>query len=228
MMNDLNSSLVEDRSNALGARRGITLLELLLVLSLLVIIGAMAYPTLRVPFQMQTLRKAGELVRVEWGRARIKAMKSGQIQMFTFQPNTGIYDVQPYYSEQGLLEGNASLGMSGGAVPMPQSAVAADATAVPSEALPEGVVFTSLEVDMDLREVQVQQEMQSTYGGVTNTLSAQEIPPVLFYPDGTTSDARIVLTNQYQQYYVVVSLRSLTGVVKVSDLVTADEIPTVE
>ena len=92
-----------------GARHGITLLELMLVLALLVIVGAMAYPSFRVPFQMQTLRKAGEQVRVEWCKARIKAMKTGQIQMFTFEPETGIFTLQPYYTEQDILEVDASL-----------------------------------------------------------------------------------------------------------------------
>ncbi len=47
---------------------------------------------------------------------------------------------------------------------------------------------------------------------------------MLFYPDGTTSDARVALTNDDRNFFVVVSLRSLTGIAKVSELVTANEV----
>jgi Tfp pilus assembly protein FimT len=205
-----------------------TLLELMLVLALLVMIGAMAYPSLRVPFQMQTLRKGGEVVRVEWNRARNKAMRSGQIQMFSFEPESGTYHVQPYYTEQDALEGNlmSASTLPGGTATMPLPQSSESTTSQPQQ-LPEGVVFGTVEVETDLRALQLQQENQAAMMGMNNMPLDQQVPPILFYPDGTTSDARVVLTNEYQRLYVVISMRSLTGVVKVSELVTADEIPTV-
>ena len=85
--------------------------------------------------------------------------------------------------------------------------------------LPEGVVFVQSEVETDMRSFAIQQQLQS--GRLAGVL---ESAPVLFYPDGTTSDARIVLTNQYQRLFVVVSLRSLTGIAKISGLLTTDEV----
>jgi len=211
-----------------GARHGVTLLEFMLVLALLVMVGAMAYPSFRVPFQMQTLRKAGEQVRVEWCRARIKAMKTGQIQMFTFEPETGSFTLQHYYTEQDILEVDASLGgmgtgMTGGAQAI-NSAQQSGGSSLPAPELPEGVVFATVEVQSDMRSLQLQQETQGSVPGMSPQTLAQQSPPVLFYPDGTTSDAKIALTNEYQRLYVVVSIRSLTGIVKVSELVSADEL----
>ena len=95
--------------------------------------------------------------------------------------------------------------------------------------LPEGVVFATAEVQMDERSLLLQQDMQSNQNGMASMGgelmgTGQEYPPVLFYPDGTTSDAKVVLTNEYQKLYVVVSLRGLTGLARMSDLVSADEI----
>jgi Tfp pilus assembly protein FimT len=215
------------RRRRLAVRRGITLLELMLVLALLVMIGAMSYPALQVPFQMQTLRKGGEVVRVEWSKARIRAMKSGQIQMFTFQPETGSYSIQPYFTEQDVLEADAlhsGAGAMGAATATPQMAQQSELESAQPRELPEGVVFATVEVETDLRALQVQQQQLTNPMANMTTMDPNQPPPILFYPDGTTSDAKVVLTNQYQRLYVVVTVRSLTGVVKVSELVTADEI----
>jgi Tfp pilus assembly protein FimT len=178
-----------------------TLLELMLVLGLLVMIGAMSMPALRRPFEHHRLRQGGEVVRVEWNKARIKAMKTGQMQMFRYTANANDYQVLPYFSQQDWLETDA------------------DQAASSPRQLPEGVVFVQGEVETDSRSYEVQRQMQGagTAGGLDSA-------PVLFYPDGTTSDARVVLTNQYQKLFVVVSLRSLTGITKVSNLLTSDEL----
>jgi hypothetical protein len=93
--------------------------------------------------------------------------------------------------------------------------------------LPEGVVFVAVEVQTDVRAMQLEQSTGSAAMPPASSLgsnTAQQMSPVLFYPDGTTSDARLALTNQYRTRFVVISLRSLTGVVKVSELVTAEEL----
>ncbi len=208
-------------------RRGMTLLELMLVMALLVVLGALALPSLQVPFENQKLRKAGDVVRIQWNKARIKAMKSGQIQMFCYEAEQGTFSTQPYYSAQDILESDAqhsSSAMASGGMAAEQQQDQIDTQ--PKE-LPEGVVFASSEVQSDARSLQLQQQTQSgpmgnqSAGGVMDALQS---PPILFYPDGTTSDAKLVLTNELQRLYVVISLRSLTGVARVSELVSADEV----
>ncbi len=200
-----------------------TLLELMLVLGLLVMIGAMSMPALRRPFEYHRLRQGGEVVRVEWNKARIKAMKTGQMQMFRYTANAHDYQVLPYFSQQDWLETDAAhatgSGSAGGNQELVAATQASDQAASSPRQLPEGVVFVQGEVETDSRSYEVQRQMQGagTAGGLDSA-------PVLFYPDGTTSDARVVLTNQYQELFVVVSLRSLTGIAKVSNLLTTDEL----
>ncbi len=200
-----------------------TLLELMLVLGLLVMIGAMAMPSLRLPFEHHRLRQGGEVVRVEWNKARIKAMKTGQMQMFRYTASASDYQVLPYFSQQDWLETDAAHSTGSGSASRNQEMVAAtqaaDQAASSPRQLPEGVVFVQGEVETDSRSYEIQRQMQGA--GTTGSLDSA---PVLFYPDGTTSDARVVLTNQYQRLFVVVSLRSLTGITKVSNLLTTDEL----
>jgi Tfp pilus assembly protein FimT len=200
-----------------------TLLELMLVLGLLVMIGAMSMPALRLPFEYHRLRQGGELVRVEWNKARIKAMKTGQMQMFRYTANAHDYQVMPYFSPQDWLETDAAhatgSGSASGNPELVAATQAADQAASSPRQLPEGVVFVQGEVETDSRSYEVQRQMQAA-----GTVGGLDSAPVLFYPDGTTSDARVVLTNQYQQLFVVVRLRSLTGIAKVSNLLTTDEL----
>ncbi len=203
-----------------------TLLELMLVLALLVAIGAMAMPAFQVPFEHHRLRQAGELVRVEWNKARIKAMKTGQIQMFRYTPASGTYQVLPYFTQQDWLEADAAHSVSstlaGANRQMQAATAAADNAAQVERELPEGVVFVSGEVATDTRSLRI-----ADPSAAANVAGGCDMAPVLFYPDGTTSDARLVLTNQYQRLFIVVSVRSLTGLVRVSGLVPSDELPSV-
>jgi hypothetical protein len=163
------------------------------------------------------------LVRVEWNKARIKAMKTGQMQMFRYTPDANNYQVMPYFSAQDALETDAAHSTGSAVANSNRDMMAAtqstDQAASVPRVLPEGVVFGKGEVETDARSYEIQQQMQGT--GLDGSSAAA---PILFYPDGTTSDARIVLTNQYQKLFVVVSLRSLTGIAKVSGLLSNDEL----
>jgi Tfp pilus assembly protein FimT len=200
-----------------------TLLELMLVLALLVVIGTMAMPAFQVPFDYHRLRQGGELVRIEWNKARLKAMRTGQTQLFRYAAQSNTYQVTPYFSQQDWLEADAahstSLGLAGTHPQLAMATQSADQASAVQRELPEGVVFVQGEVETNMRAYEIQQQMQ---GG--QVAGVQESTPVLFYPDGTTSDARIVLTNQHQRRYVVVSLRSLTGMTRVSSLLSSDEL----
>lgn len=216
------SNLRRCRVRGRGAR-GMTLLELMLVLALLVMLGAIVAPSFYASFEMQRVRQGGELVRVAFNEARITAMKTGQIQMFRYTAQTGTYQVMPYFSQQDWLEADAAHAvggaMSGVNQQLSSATQASDVQQSQPRELPKGVLFGQSEVETDVRSYEIQRQLQGQ--GTTGTLEA---PPVLFYPDGTTSDARIVLTNEAQRLYVLVTLRSLTGIATVSKLLNADEL----
>lgn len=216
-----NTTHITQRRRRAPQRAAMTLLELMLVLALLVVIGTLSMPAFRTPFDNHRLRQGGEVVRIEWNKARLKAMKTGQIQMFRYAAGSTTYQTMPYFSQQDWLEADAAhstgTGLAGANQQLAMATQATDQTSTPARVLPEGVVFVQGEVETNMRSYEIQQQMQ---GG--QVAGALESTPVLFYPDGTTSDARIVLTNQYQRLYVVVSLRSLTGITKVSNLLSSD------
>lgn len=195
-----------------GARRGMTLIELMLVLAILVAVAAVAAPAIKGPLEDFRLRRSAELLRARWGKARVQAMRTGQTMMFRFQTGTGIYEIRPWMTGEVLLEGN-TLGL---ALPAADPALAAGPVVEPEE-LAEGVSFYGIQSTTSSRDAFIQQL------ALQQDPSGEWSPPVLFYPDGTSSTLRIVLKNE-RQTFVMVKLRGLTGVAEVSDYLSAEEL----
>jgi prepilin-type N-terminal cleavage/methylation domain-containing protein len=191
------------------ARRGLTLMELMLVLALLVIVSAIVVVAFTGTLANQQLRKAGDQVRSQMGKARVRAMKSGSAHALWVEPNGAVYRIEPWITGEEVTEGSGSLV---GVAP------AADSNLLISQAtLPEGVVFYVAETLEDSRSALAQMN-----GG---SLSGEQgsMPPILFYPDGTSSTARLTLTNN-NGLYVVISLRGLTGTASATDTLSQEEL----
>ena len=60
-------------------RQGLTLIEMVLVMALMVMIASITAPAFRRPLENYRLRKAGDVIRIAFTRARIRAMRSGTI-----------------------------------------------------------------------------------------------------------------------------------------------------
>ena len=192
--------------------RGMTLLELLLVLAVCVAAAAMVLPALRGPLENQRLRKAGDTVRAEWNRTRVLAMKTGRIQIFQCEFGTNRYVVQTWVAETDDQQStNDSVSGFGTA----KSGSAFNPIQQEKE-IAEGILFQTGQAAEDSRGSSIVSQF-----GAANT---QQSPPILFYPDGTTSTAKVVLAND-RNSYLVVSLRGLTGVAQVSDLLGLEELP---
>jgi|SRR5262245_13053303 len=94
------STLPPPRSLALSLslsppRRGYTLFEICLVLAILVVLAAIAYPSiesLRADFRVTA---AGDATRAAWAQARAHAMNEGRPYRFAIVPNKGNYRVAP-------------------------------------------------------------------------------------------------------------------------------------
>lgn len=228
-----------------GKRSGLTLIEILIVLGVLVAVAAMAMPALSGVWENQRLRDSGELLKAQWGRARVRAMKTGRIYVFQYTLDSGDFVIEPWYSEDEDVQSiDDPLGMppsqtsdslapsasedqdTGGGNFMGSIAGVGGG---PSR-LPEDIVFVSCRTNLDTRGLAVEQALGgaapsggSSAGGAAAGGGA-EAQPVMFYPDGTTSTAELVLGNSRERF-LVLSMRGLTGVVRSSDLLTADELP---
>lgn len=205
----MNEKLPIPNIECTRSRRGLTLIELMLVLAIMVVVAAFVLPTFKGPLANQKLLKAGDSLRAEWNRTRIRAMKSGRIQVFRAQIGTDNYTVQTWYAENDDVSSTNDSMKFGTAAPTPES----DLT---NRTLAEGIQFSAGDSTSDGRAATVEQQL----GGGDSIWTR----PILFYPDGTCSTAKFVLGDERQQYYVVVSLRGITGIAQMSDLVTAQEV----
>jgi len=184
-------------------RRGVTLVELLLVLALLVIIGALSTPLLANSFSQARLRHGGELLRAAWGKTRLAAMQSGETYVFRYEPEGSRY-------QTAMLSSLNTTGTVGGPAPADESDrntqySEADILRLERSELPEGVVFSS-------GHLTDTQQLAGGVGGDGNWSS-----PILFFADGTTTDAVVILANS-QQKSMRVTLRGLTGISRTSEI----------
>jgi Tfp pilus assembly protein FimT len=198
-------------------RPAFSLMELLLVLAVLVAVGAMVYPALQGPMEDQRLRKAADGIRAQWARARVMAMKTGQIYAFRYQVGSGWYGVEPW--EAGVSEIELAPEAEQEPTSVSQATVARSQfgpLGTPGVRLPAGITFFTGQTVLDMRSQEVVDGQQNA--GLAES-SAQSI---VFYPDGTSSDATLILTNQ--RFYVQLHLRGLTGLSRGSDLLAAEEL----
>lgn len=218
------------RAGGTGVARGFTMLELLLVLGVIVAFMAVSIPAIHGPLQNYRLRKAADLVRARWAKARSTAMRNGQTMVFRFLPGQSQFQVLPWESESDLVEsslflagtaaGGTVVGSSVGAGGIGATANINSGTNVLGvvEELPDGVIFVGLEGVVNVRDAVASERLQMATGGSDGWSG-----PILFYPDGTTSTVRLVLGNNQGQF-VMLKLRGLSGVAEVSDLLSADEL----
>jgi len=244
-------------------RGGLTLLEVVLVLAIITVMAGLAIVPATSAFKNEKLRRAGELVRNEFAKARIQAMESGVTYEFQYVIGGNRFQVQPRASLQDSLE-MSTAAMNGDLpgtnqdvnpfaptrqmVMQQQGQPGEPSNGPPQTGIPprgqlvDGVRFIGGDLEVDARAQASEQAAQQTTnptmdanGGVNGMVSGttplgatgtegQWATPILFYPDGTTSNAQLILGNQRSRY-VVLRLRSLTGMCRVSDLLTAEEVP---
>lgn len=190
-------------------RRGITLLELLLVLALLAVIASLATPAIFGSFSSVRLRRAADGVLASWSQARLRAIEEGLPQEFRFEQDSQDYRTRPSVAQSAGDRGNLASHDDDARL----QASKGDEY-LQDRRLPDGVSFYRL-VFAEKRQASQRDANDRTEQGWS--------APIWFYPDGTAETVALLLTNDRKQY-VQLSLRGLTGVGRVSDVLTADEI----
>lgn len=227
-----------------------TLVELLLVLVLLVVIGGLAAPTLTGSFASTRLRWAADEVVGAWTKARRLAIESGVVYQFRFQPDDNVYRVEPFTAlDAAQLSGGGVTSTAASAAASSQTAANA---AVPGSSAYGGASTTASSSpgatspnataqnepieqqeaeDQDLPDEVVFEDGQFVSADPLRSdgqveqlnLRGQDwTRPILFYPDGTTSNASIVLKNSRDQF-IRVTLRGLTGVGRASSVISKED-----
>ena len=184
-----------------GARHhGLTLVEVILVLALLVVISAVSAPLLEGSFTRASLQNGGDLLRAAWSRARLAAMESGQTHVFRFELRGSRYQITTLDS---LSTPQAD--------PVPEAEDArhdpSDLIRLGQDRLPDGIVFA-------VGDISASSQVEATLGPMPVGVWSG---PILFHPNGTTSDASVLLANDKQQT-IRVTLRGLTGISNASEV----------
>lgn len=185
-------------------RAAYTLFELMLVMAILAMMGAMAIPSLSGSLSGYRLRRGADLVRAKWVATRNEAIRSGQIQVFRFQ-----IDGDRFWSEPWYAEGDPAADTLGGASPVTNI----EETTAFASYLPKDILFVTGETESDSRSIEIEDDFVGGAMGGGSEFGR----PIVFYPDGTTSTSRVYLTNE-RGHVVDLSLRGLTGVAEVSDI----------
>jgi Tfp pilus assembly protein FimT len=190
-------------------RSAITLLELMLVLAILVAMSALAAPTINRTWERYRVKLAGDQLRAAFSQAHVKAMSSGQMQVLRFEIGGDQYAVQPWMAGDEVINVSAKEAYE-------QSQPQFEVETVEPKRLPENITFASAQAKFDTRAAEVEEEAIRQIGG-----GVQWSQPILFYPDGSSSQAKVIVANPRGEA-VAVTLRKLTGLTTVSELTTLD------
>jgi hypothetical protein len=141
--------------------------------------------------------------------------------VFRYVTGSDEYSVEPWSGEVDSLEASQTAATQQSSQLPRSTEDRRHPLGVSGQRLPEGIQFLSGQTQTDTRLA------SSTTGAPTaNSASAAsstgEPQPIVFYPDGSTSDACLVLTNE--RFFVQVTLRGLTGMVRVSELLSSGEV----
>jgi hypothetical protein len=201
-----------------------TLFEVVLVTALLVVVGSLVVPVFTGSFSSVRLRRAGDQVLSRWAHARARAVETGETQQFRFTPATGAYTVEPWAlipEEQTAGRPTRSRDAKTQAESQIEDAelgllTAADGTAKTTGILPAPITFLT-------GQIVAAGAAESERDASLRSPGADETTPILFYPDGSSSDASVTLASDSGQY-VRLTLRGLTGVGRASEVLTRDEL----
>ncbi|NLE37418.1 MAG: prepilin-type N-terminal cleavage/methylation domain-containing protein [Pirellulaceae bacterium] len=193
-------------------RRAVTLIEVLLVLVILVLVAATAWPSLGRSMADQRLRDAADTVRAEWSRARAKAMSSGVAQRFCYITDDSIFWIEP-------CEDVSSNGGAAAAVPGATASTEHD-----NRQLPDPVIFLEgLVYEEAANPLSMAAGWDAELGQPGSPDEGQRGAPVVFQPDGTCTASRLVLSNENDRA-ITVSINALTAIAVVSEVRDAEEI----
>ena len=185
-------------SSARVARRGYTLFELVLVLAILVVLAALAYPSLDSMYAGYRITAAADMVQASWASARARAMDEGRPYRFAVLLNKGNFRIAPEGADYWSGGDPAALGDPSAA------------GLVIEEVLPKGVRVCTHDAS----------QTSGYESGGDYAMPVGSIDPsswtslVTFLPDGTAREdvVEIVLHAQGARP-LLLRLRGLTGVV---------------
>jgi prepilin-type N-terminal cleavage/methylation domain-containing protein len=208
---------------ALPFRRGYTITEMIVGLAVLGTLLALAVPAVLKPLAREELHDAAKQVQQSLAQARQEAIETGQAHEFRFEPGGRRFEVAPRDTAPtpssrglgGMELASADFADRGAHARDWDRAMAVQPEPVQDE-LPAGATFSKI------AEGPVGDEAEKPNAAAEAEHAAGDwSPPIVFYPNGRASNARIRLMGQGDEHVDIV-LRGLTGDAQVGTPVEAE------
>ncbi len=235
----MQSTMCQKRPNFRKQRDAFTLFEILVVLVVVVVLGAIAYPTISGMTGVESLLRSGDQVRIHLARSRNQAMRSGQTLSMRYELQGNRYVIEPWTTGEEFLEAGATadnqqlvniLGVANNtALDESDNHTVKKLLGYPHK-LQENIQFVSSIMEFDARATILgdgQFNDLTTPAGqssITDGIQGVWSDPILFYPDGSTSQTEIRLGSSDGKGFIMVRLRGLTGIAYVTKVASAEEI----
>ena len=214
MQNQISSR----RQNRIAiARCGYTLIEILIVVSILAAVSALAVPALRGPLERTRLRSAARAVQTAIGKTRNAAIRTGRIHTLAYETGSGRYRVHraPEPTMPEFENAGATSAIPDSVEELLNPIEAESQTAIESN-LPTNVCFATITVDLNpdnllnpLSESAIPDSLQTSDLLIETGEQTQWSAPITFYPNGRTEDVTIRVATQSS--FIDVSIRGITG-----------------
>jgi prepilin-type N-terminal cleavage/methylation domain-containing protein len=191
-------------------RGGFTLLEMVVVLTIVVIIAGITWPQLMRFAREHQLREWSSEVRTDLAGARIKAIENGLVYQFRYEPGGQWFAVLPYdRPDSGNATADSDLGKT-------------RVEAARSTGPPATIAKLPKELHFRFKDGQPTEELSEEWIKLLPTdESLSRISwslPLLFHLDGTADNATVYLEND-QGHSQLLTLRGLTGAVTMGPII---------
>jgi prepilin-type N-terminal cleavage/methylation domain-containing protein len=171
-------------------RNGFTLFELMLVMAIIIIVGAIASPLLfQSMYEDAKVMAAADMVRARWADCRTHAIDEGRPYCFWVIPNTGKFKIEPYNPDTQSNTPGDPMAASG-------SADSPDGYCI-EDRLPAGIRFGTADTPVNI-------DGDEPDGGTY-------VPVAIFQFDGTAQDDVEITFGGKGTGTIKLQLRALTG-----------------
>ena len=195
------------RTNSTPSYSGYTLMELLLAMGVLIAIAGIAWPLVQGQFERYRLKNEVENVRSKLASTRIRAIDSGLMYQFLYEPGGRNFIVVPFEGVETEAEqvdaGGGSLYRFAGSLSENVMFETPENVAMTSQELPDVGVISG--------------DFLSGLPGSLELSSVSWSQPILFYPNGTAVSAVFDVVDAKKQF-IRISVRDLTGAVSVDQI----------
>ncbi len=203
-------------------RLGVTMVEVLLVLAIIVAVAGIAVPSFDSMISSRRIKNSTDTVALDISEARVRAMRTGQAQVFTATLDGSQYTIEPWLNSYDEVDASAGATIKdsvSGSIVETQSAAEVSSFSDEEQGstqreLESGVQFFAVETLVDTRNAAAIETTTGVGAATAAVAGSGTSNPVLLYPDGTSTTAQIVLVDEHGRR-MVISLRGVTGRVSV-------------